>query len=61
MVIVFSDSTEQSKQYWAGKYPLILLRDRLSGNANAVWWQAHEITSWFGQSQNPSGKTEGKY
>lgn len=28
MVIVFSDSAEQSKQYWAGKYPLILLRDR---------------------------------
>lgn len=31
------------------------------GPANAVWWQAHEITSRFGQSHNPSGKTSGKY
>ena len=29
--------------------------------ANAVWWQAHEITSGFSQSHSPSGKTGGKY
>lgn len=29
--------------------------------ANTVWSQAHEITSGFGQSQSPSGKTGEKY
>lgn len=66
LVIVFSDSKEQSKQYRAGKYPLIFTERQAgqvvtAGPTNVVWWQAHEITSGFGQSHNPSRKTGGKY
>lgn len=32
-----------------------------AGPANAVWWQAHEISSVLGQSHSPSGETGGKY